>query len=175
MFSTTLTRKRASSITSGSMQRPRAAHSAERDAQTIGGGSVPVLRSDEFPMGLPGVAHPKLTEANDIVLLLTRLLRTQHRAGQGWGVENPATSLLWQTTHFRQLAALPMVNMVVFEQCCYGSKYRKPTGSPTSVTCFEHLSQRCPGQPTRPVHPPLVGKTWGDKGNWVWRTPLAAT
>ena len=62
--------------------------SFSRARRTDKWGSVPLLRSDEFPMGLPGVAHPKLDEANAIVKMLTRLLRTQHRAGQGWSVEN---------------------------------------------------------------------------------------
>ena len=126
-------------------------------------------------MGLPEVTHPKLTEANNIVKLLSRLVRTQHRAGQGWSIENPANSLIWQTSHFRQLAALPTVKMVVFDQCCHGSEYKKPTGLLTNMVCFEELAKRCPGQPAHPRHPPLVGKTWDDSGNWVWRTSLAAT
>ena len=137
-------------------------------------GSVPILRSDKFPMGLPGIEHPKLTEANKIVRMLTRLVRTQHRAGQGWSIENPATSLIWQTTHFRQLSALPGVKLVVFDQCCHGSKYKKPTGLLTNMQCFEKLAKRCPGHPSHPIHPPLVGKTWDAKGNWVWATSLAA-
>ena len=43
------------------------------------------------------------------------------------------------------------------------------------MLCFEQLAKRCPGQPVHPIHPPLVGKTWDDNGNWVWRTSLAAT
>ena len=70
---------------------------------------------------------------------------------------NPATSLLRQTPHFRQLAALPTVRMVVLDQCCYGSTYKQPTGLLTNMTCFEQLAQRCPGQPAHPNHPPLVG------------------
>ena len=148
--------------------------SFSRARRTDKWGSVPVLRSDEFPMGLPEVTHPKLTEANKIVRALSRLVRTQHRAGQGWSIENPANSLIWQTTHFRQLAALPLVRMVVFDQCCHGAEYKKPTGLLTNMVCFEQLAKRCPGQPTHPVHPPLAGKTWDDNGNWVWKTSLAA-
>ena len=136
--------------------------SFSRARRTDKWGSVPVLRSDEFPMGLPGVTHPKLTEANSIVKMLTRLVRTQHRAGQGWSIENPATSLIWQTTHFRQSAALPRVKLVVFDQCCHGSKYKKPTGLLTNMQCFEQLAKRCPGQPAHPVHPPP--HWWGKLG-----------
>ena len=132
--------------------------SFSRARRTDKWGSVPILRSDEFPMGLPGVTHPKLGEANEIVRLLSRLVRTQHRAGQGWSIENPANSLIWQTTQFRQLAALPAVGMVVFDQCCHGSDYKKPTGLLTNMACFEQLAKRCPGQPAHPIHPPLVGK-----------------
>ena len=149
--------------------------SFSRARRTDKWGSVPILRSDEFPMGLPEVTHPKLIEANNIVRLLSRLVRTQHRAGQGWSIENPANSLIWQTTHFRQLAALPAVKMVVFDQCCHGSTYKKPTGLLTNMACFENLAKRCPGQPVHPIHPPLVGKTWDEYGNFVWKTSLAAT
>ena len=107
--------------------------------------------------------------------MLTRLLRTQHRAGQGWSVENPATSLLWQTTHFRQLGALRMVKMVVVINAVTAQKYRKTIGLPTNMAWFEQLPQRCPGQPTHPAHPPQVGNLGTARATWVWRTPLAAT
>ena len=44
-------------------------------------GHVPALRSARYPMGLPGISHPKLEGAHQVVSKLAKLLRTQHRAG----------------------------------------------------------------------------------------------
>ena len=57
-----------------------------------------------------------------------RLARTVHRRGVPWILENPFTSICWQTEQAKALMATAGVHFVVVDFCAFGTAWRKRTG-----------------------------------------------
>ena len=67
----------------------------------------PPLRTPRFPDGLPGLAgvHAvKLRAANRLYSYMRKLIKQLHAANVVWTVENPFTSLLWETSYWKDIA-----------------------------------------------------------------------
>ena len=133
-------------------------------------GSAKILRSTEQPMGFD-MWDRQVTEANTIAKFTARLCRTQLRAGGWFSVENPETSILWDTPCMKALRALPEVSLRCGDQCKLGASWRKPTGWLTNAPFLEVVEQRHDDKCE--YHEKLEGKVYKD-GEWVWKTTLAA-
>jgi hypothetical protein len=58
-------------------------------------GSAAILRSDQFPQGLPGKRNRLVVEGNLLAMRYAKIVRCVHRAGGWWSLENPARSFMW--------------------------------------------------------------------------------
>eukprot|EP00435_Cladocopium_sp_Y103_P065975 s975_g28.t1 len=68
----------------------------------------PPIRNSKFPDGIPnvkGLHLIKLRAANRLYSFMRQLIKQLHAAGVVWTVENPFTSLLWQTSYWVDIAA----------------------------------------------------------------------
>ena len=66
----------------------------------------PPLRTPKFPDGIPGLKglHAiKLRAANRLYSYMRRLIKQLHAAGIVWTVENPLSSLLWDTSYWKDI------------------------------------------------------------------------
>ena len=63
----------------------------------------PPLRNSKFPDGIPGITGlhlVKLRAANRLYNFMRVLIKKLHAANIIWTVENPLTSLLWETSYW---------------------------------------------------------------------------
>ena len=92
----------------------------------------PPLRSLRRPMGLKfltKVQRQRVTQANKLYEVTCSLILYLHVRGIAWSVENPASSLLWLTDPFVQLAAelKGVLRGCWFHTCMYAAPRRKTT------------------------------------------------
>ena len=96
-----------------------------------------VIRSYESPWGLPFALRKKPFSENDQKALdignktmssAFRLAKAVHRCGVPWILENPFTSICWQTEEAKALANMANVSWVVVDFCHFGTDWRKRTG-----------------------------------------------
>ena len=85
----------------------------------------------------------------------------------------PERSHTWRFKPIAGLAVLPGVMMFTGDQCKFGNTFRKSTTWVTNASWLGFLQGKCPGPPSHPVHPTLMGRSWAN-GKWVWNTSLAA-
>ena len=95
-----------------------------------------VIRSSAFPWGLPQRLWQKPWSDNDHRALETgnatmksalELAKICLRCGVPFALENPATSIVWQTPEVKWLLAQPGVEMIIVDFCFWGTPWRKRT------------------------------------------------
>ena len=90
-------------------------------------------------------------EAVEFALFTAKVVRCCHRHGVLWSVENPQSSKLWAFHPISELYSLPGAAEIIFDMCCYGSPYKKPTKILSNVAGLCQLSQRCQGGHTHTI------------------------
>ena len=138
-------------------------------------GRVPPLRDRLHPMGFrcAGKLPQRVVEANLLLKRTAALAIAQARSGGFFSIENPATSLLWETPASKRVASLPGVVDLVGDQCVFGGLAKKATCWRTNAPWLWVLHRDCPGWPEH-QHRPLDGFTYLGDGSQVWSTSLAA-
>ena len=113
-----------------------------REMRLAGVPEPPPLRSAEFPLGIPGLAHHhqrRIDSANCLYALAIEIILWCHRHKVVISIENPANSWLWAVLvklareHSTEAAtALNYLQFVYFHACCHGSTLHEgniPLGS----------------------------------------------
>ena len=104
------------------------------------------LRSRSFPDMLPGLRgwdKLKVELANQLYQQVTRISIFAISLGILVMIENPASSLYWVTSFFRELAHFCPGHNVDFHSCCHGGQRPKLTRFWVSQDYFSHLSMFC--------------------------------
>ena len=116
--------------------------------------NVPVpkpLRSSMHPHGLDGLSgldKQKCELANQVYQSTTRLLAVALDRGVRCVLENPVSSLFWQTDYFKSLQALHAGAVVHFHMCQHGGPRPKNVQLWASDASFASLAAVCPGSKT---------------------------
>ena len=124
-------------------------------------GGPPPLRTKDLLDGVPGLALRDQAKVDDGTLFMritAELATLISSAGGHWSIENPASSMIWATTEFRQLASAPGVITVEIDMCMYGTPFKKPTRLLASHAAFAALARRCTGVSANHKHVELAGK-----------------
>jgi len=126
----------------------------------------PKVRSRAWPQGLPdltGKARSVVDLANTLSRNTVRLLRLHCQRGVSWSCENPASSLLWHTQEFKQLASDYNLDRVSLDMCRFGARYRKRTvlltWDPQGAGFLHTLNRRCACK-----KPHKILANWGERG-----------
>lgn len=93
------------------------------------------------------------------------------RVGVAWSIENPASSRIWEHPDFLILRSMPGVFMVYFDQCEYGTDFKKPTYILTNLQGLQKLERRC----RHFKHSVVLSGTTKVDGVWRNRTALASS
>ena len=96
----------------------------------------PQLRSERYPLGLPGlcgVSRLKVESANAIAQFVAAACTELHSRGVLFTVENPRGSYLWLTPWFVQLFGLPGMRKSVYQACMHGAMRDKWQALGTNV------------------------------------------
>ena len=127
----------------------------------------PIVRTDQFPNGIPGLTGTLLARvqsANQLYQITCDLIRLCEDTGKLWSVENPGRSFMWNTTPFVNLIAELSPLSVSFHHCMYGSGRRKLTRFLHNLRHFADLEKLCNGQHEH--------EAWGQTPNGQWATSL---
>ena len=120
------------------------------------------LRNNKRPHGLDGlrgVDKQKCETANQVYAAITKLLSVALQHGVRCVLENPVSSLYWQTDYFKALESMHGGSFVRFHQCQHGGPRPKHVQLWVSDHTFDALAATCPGsrscihEPWRPVLP----------------------
>ena len=109
----------------------------------------PPLRTPRYPDGLPGLKglHAvKLRAANRLYSYMRRLIKQLHAANIVWTVENPLTSLLWDTSYWRDIAAVTDPYYCELHNCMFGGTRLKRTCLASNSSAVMSLNILCDGQ-----------------------------
>ncbi len=104
----------------------------------------PPLRSEQWPLGLPGlkgVLLAKVESANSIYLQLCAFCLFLNTLGLTWSIENPYRSYVWFINKFVELAATGF--FVGFHSCVHGGFRKKLTGLLTNLEVLKGLEGYC--------------------------------
>ena len=150
-----------------------------REMRLAGVPEPPPLRSAEFPLGIPGLAHHhqrRIDSANCLYALAIEIILWCHRHKVVISIENPANSWLWAVLvklareHSTEAAtALNYLQFVYFHACCHGSTRRKHTAWLSTPGVFDALSAACNNDHAH--------EQWGvrwQSGSWVFDTSTEA-
>ena len=139
----------------------------------------PPLRSEQYPLGLPGLApwhQDRVDSANKLYELAVEIILWCWMHDIIVSIENPANSWLWLAlqvlakAHSHQaVQALSALQMVKFHACCHGSTRRKNTGWLSTPGVFDALTAECQNDHE---HEPW-GVQW-KAGTWVFDTSSEA-
>ena len=130
-------------------------------------GGPPPLRSDAYPLGIPGLQGAqlrKVQQANRLVTVTALGLELAHSCGAASVLENPHRSRLWEIP--RLLAALQRIGAasVFLDYCCWGERWQKRTRLAGTLRGLRSLQRACAGRWTEVCsisglrHISLVGK-----------------
>ena len=90
----------------------------------------PPLRSSKWPNGLPGVTGVnllRLRAANRLYRFMSELILELDKANVVWTVENPWTSLMWDTTYWVEVDRLLKPCYCELHNCMFGGSRLKRT------------------------------------------------
>ena len=126
-----------------------------------------------------GVARP-LKRGNKHIPAVLQLLGTLLKYRVPWALENPQSSLLWKTPDFPKLLLRPDVSSCVFDQCAFGTPWRKRTRVMFGMCDYDDIealgTYKCNSHKqchySRKPHVKLVGTM---PGSSVPRTAIAQT
>ena len=119
-------------------------------------GPVP-LRSQFFPEGLPGLSKSnalRVSLANELYAFLGKVLRYADSRGLIIVVENPRSSLFWQTKWWRNRGV--KLQYTAHQACAYGFERPKWTVLAHNRKHFAKICKTCPGESSTHIHKP-----WG--------------
>ena len=101
-----------------------------------------------------------------------RVLLLCQRLGVHWSLENPAASRLWRWRPLQDAQQQVLQSYFVqFDQCAYGTPWKKPTKVLTSLGSLAALGKPCPGCPQHLV---LRGILYDGNSRGRWLTSFAA-
>ena len=106
------------------------------------------LRNPKRPHGLDGLRgldKQKCETANQVYAAITKLLTVALQHGVRCVLENPVSSLYWQTDYFKALESLHEGSFVRFHQCQHGGPRPKHVQLWVSDHAFDALAATCPG------------------------------
>ena len=109
----------------------------------------PPLRTPRFPDGKPGLTglHAvKLRAANRLYNYMRRLIKQLHAANIIWTVENPFTSLLWETSYLKDVEKNTDPFYCELHNCMFGGKRLKRTCLASNSSAVMSLNILCDGQ-----------------------------
>ena len=109
----------------------------------------PPLRTPRFPDGKPGLTglHAvKLRAANRLYNYMRRLIKQLHAANIIWTVENPFTSLLWETSYWKDVEKNTDPFYCELHNCMFGGKRLKRTCLASNSSAVMSLNILCDGQ-----------------------------
>lgn len=144
---------------------PCGTSSRARLIQRRGRWNPPILRTDRYPDGIPGLNGTLLARvesANKLYSITCDLIRWCVAHNTYFSVENPGRSFMWQTKPFVALAAEITFYEVFFHHCRFGSARRKLTKLLHNVGQFQTLEAFCLND-----HP---HEPWGQNQDGSWHT-----
>ena len=111
------------------------------------------LRSNQYPNGIPGLCGQDLLRveaANKLYEITAQAARIAEQNNVAWSIENPRSSLFWQTTFMCELIDhLKSIGKpskwVEFQNCAYNGDRPKWTGILHNIDQFQELRATCPG------------------------------
>ena len=109
----------------------------------------PPLRTPRFPDGLPnlkGLHAVKLRAANRLYSYMRKLIKQLHLANVIWTVENPLTSLLWETSYWKDVHAATDPFYCELHNCMFGGRRLKRTCLASNSSAVMSLNILCDGQ-----------------------------
>ena len=115
----------------------------------------PILRTDRYPHGVPGLTGTNLlrvSKANVLYHFTARLIR-EALSLKLVCCENFKNSLFWQTNFISQLSH-PDLQTQSHQACAYGSSRPKWTTLLFNHTSFSAISKVCPGESAKHRHAP---------------------
>ena len=109
----------------------------------------PPIRNSRYPDGIPGVQGLhliKLRAANRLYSFMRKLILLLDKAGVVWTVENPFTSLLWETSYWRDIAAETDPFYCELHNCMFGGRRLKRTCLASNNKAIMALNVLCDGR-----------------------------
>ena len=144
---------------------PCGASSRARLIQRKGRWNPPILRTDQWPDGLPhlsGTLLARVQSANQLYARTCDLIRWRVQHDVWWSLENPNQAFTWDTKPLKQLRQDVPHFDVSFHHCQYGSSRRKCTKLLTNIVAFGNLQRYCTND-----HP---HEKWGQTSQGHWAT-----
>ena len=118
------------------------------------------LRSEQFPMGLPGIAGLdlyKVEQANKLYFATRDLALLAISLGIRVSMENPTNSLFWKTDPIQELLQAHPGHCNVFHNCMMGGERQKQTTWWCNDQFFSSFNLPCSGDhPHKPWTPTLT-------------------
>ena len=109
-------------------------------------GAPPILRTDRYPHGVPGlrgINKVRVHQANKLYSFCAETCRSLYILGVFFSVENPKNSFMWATSWWRQLCKDIGMFASVFDHCMYGGERRKGTLLLHTIPSFLSLNKEC--------------------------------
>ena len=109
----------------------------------------PPIRTPRFPDGIPGLKglHAiKLRAASRLYSFMRKMIKQLHTAHIAWTVENPLTSLLWETSYWKDIAEATDPYYFELHNCMFGGKRLKRTCLASNNSAVMSLNILCDGQ-----------------------------
>ena len=109
----------------------------------------PPLRSHRYPLGLPTLKGSNLARvraANILYSFTMSLIKELDTLGKIWTLENPFSSLLWETPYWVSFRNSAQPFVVELDYCMFGGKRRKHTALATNCASLMSLSRLCDQQ-----------------------------
>ena len=149
---------------------PCGTSSRARLIQRKGRWNPPILRTEKFPDGLPGLSGTlaaRVHSANELYQITCDLAEFCLHRRKYFSIENPGRSFMWLTKPFLKFCQKFSLQEVFFHHCRYGSARRKLTKFLHNVPSFQQLESFCDNNHQ---HEP-----WGQDPAGHWRTSEETT
>ena len=115
------------------------------------------LRSSTYPEGLPHLTaaeNARVSAANRLYELVAKVVLFAHQQGISVVVENPRSSLFWQTKLWKSVQM--HMQYTAHQGCAYGGSRPKWTVLAWNHSAFSSICKACPGESPHHIHKP-----WG--------------
>lgn len=125
---------------------PCGTSSRARHVQRPGRHSPPVLRTEQFPNGLPslqGTNALRVQAANELYRRTVVMAKLCHANAVFWSIENPGRSYMWLTDDVAEFLQAHTHFDTFFHHCQYGSARRKLTRLVHNIPTFLALDKLC--------------------------------
>ncbi len=140
--------------------------------RTPGSRMPTLLRTSDEPWGVKGLPDTdmiRVRTANVLVRFCVQVAHACIRAGVGFVIENPRSSILWWTDAMQHLENRRGVERFHLDFCRYGTAWRKATSLLTNLPFVADLALRCRGRRglcgvTQAPHHRLSGRD--ESGAW---------